>query len=173
MNEREALREAAERRRLSTRHLTIVSGATVLSVLLVIFIVQDVARQPVLVTSLASSAFLLYYQPRNEINDFKPLVFGHLLAVMMGYGASLLLPIPYWSSILSVVGTVVLLSLLRLVHPPAISTSLVFSYRPYELDAVVTFLLSLVVILALGLIYLLLRHGIRSTHWASFFDLKE
>lgn len=169
MNEREALREAAERRRLSTRHLTIVSGATVLSVLLVIFIVQDVARQPVL----ASSAFLLYYQPRNEINDFKPLVFGHLLAVMMGYGASLLLPIPYWSSILSVVGTVVLLSLLRLVHPPAISTSLVFSYRPYELDAVVTFLLSLVVILALGLIYLLLRHGIRSTHWASFFDLKE
>jgi hypothetical protein len=91
----------------------------------------------------------------------------------MGYGASLLLPIPYWSSILSVVGTVVLLSLLRLVHPPAISTSLVFSYRPYELDAVVTFLLSLVVILALGLIYLLLRHGIRSTRWATFFDLED
>ena len=70
---------ATMRMHQSSYRLAVVSGATVVTILTVIFVVQDLARQPVLVTSLASSTFLLYYQPGNEINRLRPLVFGHLI----------------------------------------------------------------------------------------------
>lgn len=153
--------------------LAVVSTATVLSVLIVIFIVQDLIRQPVLITSLASSTFLLYYQPLNEINRFGPLVFGHIIATSIGYLASLLLPVPYVSAAVSMALSIVVLVLLRMVHPPAISTSLVFSYRPHDATVIVTFLLTLAVVIALAFTYLLLRKGIQPSRWAHHFGLHE
>ena len=160
-------------KRYSVQHLAAVSIATVLSVIAVIFVVQELASRPILVASLGSSAFLLYFQPRNEVNNFRPLVLGHLLAAATGYGANLLLPEPYLSVATGLAVTVLLLTGLRLVHPPAISTSLVFAYRPEQAEAIVTFGLTLLVVVALALIYFFLRHGISATRWASFFHPEE
>ncbi|MHB1416124.1 MAG: HPP family protein, partial [Chloroflexota bacterium] len=145
--------------------------ATVVTVVGAIFLVQGLARQPILITSLASSAFLFYYQPLNEVNRFAPLVFGHLLAAGVGFLAALFLPVPYASTAVSIAGTVVLLMVLRLVHPPAISTSLVFSYQPHGVPALLTFALVLFIIAVLGLLYVLLRIGIQPSRWAHFFGL--
>ena len=160
-------------KRYSAEHLAVVSIATVLSVLAVIFVVQELARRPILVASLGSSAFLLFFQPRNEVNNFRPLVFGHLLAAATGYGANLLFPEPYLSVAGGLAVTVLLLTGLRLVHPPAISTSLVFAYRPEQAEAIVTFGLTLAVVVALALIYFFLRHGISATRWAPLFDPED
>ncbi|MDX1664458.1 MAG: HPP family protein [Candidatus Promineifilaceae bacterium] len=169
-------REGRKRRtikRYSAEHLAAVAIATVLSVVAIIFVVQELATRPILVASLGSSAFLLYFQPRNEVNNFKPLVFGHLLAAVTGYGANLLFPEPYLSVASGLAVTVLLLAALRLVHPPAISTSLVFAYRPEQAVAIVTFGLTLAVVVALALIYFFLRHGISATRWATLFHPEE
>ncbi len=153
----------------SARRLVAVSVATIATVLLLIFVVQDLARQPVLVTSLASSAFLLYYQPQNEVNRFKPLVFGHALAAGVGFVASLLLPLPYVATAVGIATTVVLMSLLRIVYPPAISTTLVFAYRPHDVTVIVTFLGTLAVVLVLALVYFALWYGIAPRRWGAHF----
>ena len=156
----------------SHQQITVVSVATVLTVLAVIFVVQGVRHQPVLVTSLASSVFLLYWQPLNEVNRFKPLVFSHLIAMSVGYAASLVLPPPYASAAVALAVCVPLLSFLRLVHPPAISTSLVFSYRPQETSALSTFVVAIAVVVALAFVYLLLRWGVQPRKWAHLFGFE-
>ena len=60
----------------------------------------------------------LYYQPRNEVNDFKPLLLGHLLAAGVGYRAHVLLPEPYFSTLVGLGLTILLLALFKAVHPP-------------------------------------------------------
>ena len=105
-----AFAEARERAALPERtRLITVAIATVISTTAVIFVVRDMAKQPVLITSLASSIFLLYHQPLNEINRFTPIVAGHLIAVTVGYLATLLLPMPYISAAVSVAAAVIIL----------------------------------------------------------------
>lgn len=124
-------------------------------------------------TSLASSTFLLYCQPLNEINRFKPPVFGHLLAAMVGFAAALVLPIPYASSAASITVSVILMSLPGIVYPPAVSTSLIFSYRPHDASAVATFMLTLVVGVVPAALYILLHRGIKPSRWADQFGLTD
>lgn len=157
----------------SSYPLAAVSGATVATILVVIFIVRDLAHQPVLVTSLASSTFLLYYQPLNEMNRLRPLVLGHLLSCVTGFVASLVLPVPYLSAAVSIAVSVTAMTLLRIAYPPAVSTSLIFSYRPHDVSALLTFLLTLLVVAVLAFLYFVLVHGIRPSRVARWFGFPE
>ena len=89
---------------------------------------------------------------------------------LVSYGAHVLLPEPYLSTLAGLGLTILLLALMRAVHPPAVSTSLVFAYRPVDVGVMLTFLLTLLVLIVLALVYFFLRHGIAVTRWAPFFD---
>lgn len=151
----------------------VVGGATVATLLVTIFVVRDLARQPVLVTSLASSTFLLYYQPANEVNRFRPLIFGHLLSCFVGFVASIILPAPYISAAVSISVSVMAMMMLRITYPPAVSTSLVFSYRPHEISALLTFILTLFMVVTLAVLYFVLIRGIKPSRFASLFGLEQ
>ena len=49
------------------KRVAMVGAATVITVVLMIVVVEQIARQAVLVTSLAASTFLLYYQPLHRM----------------------------------------------------------------------------------------------------------
>ncbi len=158
---------------LSQQRIIVVSSATVGTILAVLFVAQDVAKQPVLITSLASSSFLLYYQPLNEINRFRPLVFSHVISSLIGYIASLIFPVPYISAAVCITLSVIAMLAFRIVHPPAVSTSLVFSYRPHEATALLTFFLTLMVVVILAFIYLFMHRIIRPGRFAGHFGLND
>ncbi|WP_426119501.1 HPP family protein [Kocuria sp. LHG3120] len=155
------------------KRVAMVGAATVITVVLMIVVVEQIARQAVLVTSLAASTFLLYYQPLHRMNRFVPVVGGHLIAAGVGFLSDKFIPGGTLAPAVAITVTVAALAGLRIIHPPAVSTSVVFAYRPHEVSALLTFSLTLVVVVALAAVYLLLRHVIAPRRWAYLFGLDE
>jgi len=134
--------ECYRRRRLTLRDEFLLALSPTATVLVVYALVDVVARQRLLFTALAASAFLIYLDPRYGVNAVKTLVLSQLMAATMGFLAFLWLGPGFWSGGVAMVTTIVLMILLDVVHPPAVSTSLIFSFRAAEESSVVLFILA-------------------------------
>ncbi len=99
-----------------------------ITVLAVLGLVEAVTRQRLLFASLASSAFLIYLDPRHAMNSVRTLAVAQLSAALFGFSASLALGHGY-AAAAAMLATIATMALLDAVHPPAVSTSLVFALR--------------------------------------------
>jgi CBS-domain-containing membrane protein len=118
-----------KQRRLSVRdklRLALLPTATVLSMLGVI---EAFGRHHLLCASLASSAFLIYWDPRNEMNSVHAVVVSQMTAAGVGWLMWLLLGGGYAAAACAIPLAILLLILLKAVHPPAVSTALAFAMR--------------------------------------------
>ena len=130
--ERESLRpiEGAarpDRRRLRLADELLLALLPTAAVLLVLAAVEALSRQRLLFASLASSAFLIYLDPRHGTNAVRTLVVAQLSAALLGLAAFLLLGPGYAAAGVGMVAAIVLMILLDAVHPPAVSTALSFA----------------------------------------------
>ena len=127
------------RRRFNLRTellLVLLPTATVLGTL---FFLEAFSRQQILFTSLASSAFLIYLDPLHIMNRVRTLVIAQPLALLIGYAAHLLVPGDYLAAGTGMVLTILVMVLLDAVHPPAVSTSLLFAFHDYTEATLVLF----------------------------------
>lgn len=151
----------AFRRRFNLRTellLALLPTATVLGTL---FFLDVFSRQHVLFTSLASSAFLIYLDPEHIMNRVRTLLIAQPLALFIGFGTQLLISSDYEAAGLGMVITILAMILLDAVHPPAVSTSLLFAFRDYSEQTLVLFGLALgmtVVLVALEQAVVWLAH---------------
>ena len=120
-----------------------------LVVLATVFAVELLRHERVLYASLASSAFLVYRDPGHQMNTVRVMVTAHVVGVLFGIGAALLLRPSYAAAAVAMVGTIVALVLLDAVHPPAVSTTLGFAFVAGQDTAVGYFLLALAMLVAL------------------------
>ena len=132
-----------ERREIGLRGELILAALPTLVVLAMLGLIDVLSRQRVLFASLASSAFLIYLDPTHGMNAMRTLIGSHLLATTVGL-------LSYWAfghgymAVGTAMGvTIFLLILLDLVHPPAVSTSLIFAFRVDAEKTAVLFLLAL------------------------------
>ena len=123
-----------------------------LIVLATVFLLSALRHERILFASLASSAFLIYRDPSHPMNGVRTMVGAHLVAVACGVGAALLFGAGYTAVAAAMIGTILLLVLANLVHPPAISTALGFAFFASQSDAAGVFLLSLGLLAALVLL---------------------
>ena len=119
------------------------------TVLVALGMVTAFQRQPVLFASLASSAFLIYLDPRHPMNNARIVASAHLFGVACGILAALILGAGLFAGGVAMAATIFLLVLLDVVHPPAIATALGFAFFQQEDQAVVFFLLALAMLIAL------------------------
>jgi CBS-domain-containing membrane protein len=91
--------------------------------------VEVLSRQRLLFASLASSAFLIYLDPQHSTNSIRTLFISQMMAATVGLVMYLILGPGYVSGGSAMVITIVLMILLDVVHPPAVSTSLSFAFR--------------------------------------------
>lgn len=145
--ERESLKpvEGANRelrRRLGLRGDLALALLPTLVVLGVFGFVEVVSRQRLLFAPLASSAFLIYLDPLHATNTARTLTISHLLAAAVGLLTYLLLGHGYAAGGSAMVLTILLMVLLDVVHPPAVSTSLSFALRAGSERDVVLFALA-------------------------------
>lgn len=111
-------------------------------VMLAIGLLGVATGEPWLFPSLGPTAFMQAEFPEHPTTDVYHTVVGHLIGIGAGIGAVLLLgaqdapaidvtgdlvPIRVWAAALSVAATILLTILLRASHPPAASTTLLFS----------------------------------------------
>ncbi|MGN6547447.1 MAG: HPP family protein [Aureliella sp.] len=138
--------EREPRRRLSLKHELVLAFLPTLMVLLVLSLVESLAQQRLLFSSLASSAFLIYLDPQHGTNTVRTLTISHFTAALIGLATSLLLPDSYAAAGVAMVLTIGFMVVFDAVHPPAVSTSLIFAFRAEDIHSLALFMLSLIVI---------------------------
>lgn len=131
-------------------------------VLVAFFGTQMLTAHPILFASLASSAFLIYHEPRHRMNRLRVMVAAQFLAAAIGTGASLLFGSGYVAGAVSMVLTITLLILLHIVHPPAVSTSLGFALLGPGYGALEAFLLAVAIVATLAVLQVI---AIWTLHW--------
>ena len=137
------------RQRLGLRGELILAVLPTLTVLAVFAFVEVLSQQRLLFASLASSAFLIYLDPKHGMNSVRTLVIAHLTAAGLGFGTFMLLGPGYLASGAAMVGTVVLMIVFDAVHPPAVSTSLSFAFRAGSASNLLLFVLAIGITVAL------------------------
>lgn len=119
----------APRQRLGLRGELMLAAAPTAVVLGVLALVEVLSQQRLLFASLASSAFLIYLDPQHGTNAIRTLILSHLMAACIGLVTYLTFGSGYVSGGTAMVLTIVLMIVLDVVHPPAVSTSLSFALR--------------------------------------------
>ncbi len=117
------------RRRLDVRGELVLALLPTVIMLTVLAMVEVLSRQRLLFASLASSAFLIYLDPQHSTNSIRTLFISQMMAATVGLVMYLILGPGYVSGGSAMVITIVLMILLDVVHPPAVSTSLSFAFR--------------------------------------------
>lgn len=131
--------------------LALLPTATVLTVLAEIKIFSRQRLFFASLASLASGAFLIYLDPHHNTTTVRALASSHALAATAGLVAFLTLGHGHGDGAASaaMVVTIVLMVLLDVVHPPAVSTSLTFAPRAGTERDIVLVALALGMIVAL------------------------
>jgi len=128
------------------------------TVLLAAFLLEWFTHQRILFASLAASAFLIYYAPTHHMNTIRVMVTAQLLGCFIGAGIGAF-GAGYGAAAVAMTFTVVMLIVLRNVHPPAIASSLGFAFLGPQVRSLVAFLV------ALGLIVVLVVLQPALTRW--------
>lgn len=122
------------------------------STLAVVMLLNAVSRQEILFTSLASSAFLIYVDPLHEVNSVRTLLMAQISAALIGYCSFLVAGGHYLSIALAMVGTIVFMLLVHALHPPALSTALVFSWYASHKNSIGLFIAAILILVLLVVI---------------------
>ncbi len=139
-------------RNLSIWQELILAALPTVTVLLVIALVGFLSSRAVLFTSLASSAFLIYINPSNKMNNGRTLVISQMVGALAGYASFTLLGKNYFGVGAAMILTIVLMIVLNAVHPPAVSTSLLFGLGGEFASDLALFALALLMTLMLILL---------------------
>lgn len=146
---REGARELAMGRRGGVvGELSLALPPTIM-VLAVIFLIEGVTRQRLLFASLASSAFLIYYDPGHRMNTVRVMLTAQLLGCFLGTAIALLIGSGYLAGATSMTATILVLVVMDIVHPPAVSTALAFAFVAPKERTLLLFLVALISIAAL------------------------
>ena len=131
----------------------VLAALPTLTVIGIFLTLQVFSRQTFLFASLASSAFLIYQDPKNGMNETKVMVPAHITAALIGVGTFLIFGEGYLSGAVAMSLTITLLIIFGIVHPPAVSTSLIFAFRVQEAKTLLVFLMALLMVAVLYVIH--------------------
>jgi hypothetical protein len=139
----------AVRRRLGVGAELALAAPPTAIVLVVLAFVDALSRQRLLFGSLASSAFLIYLDPRHPTNHVRTLVLAQACGALMGWLLFVALGPSYVGAGVALVATTAAMIALDAVHPPAVSTALGFALRSGDASSLAIFGLALGVTAAL------------------------
>ncbi|WP_427157144.1 HPP family protein [Aliinostoc sp. HNIBRCY26] len=130
------------RHRLSWKDELVLATAPTIVILTVFSLVEVLTSQRLLFASLASSAFLIYLDPQHETNTVKTLVISQIMAATIGFVIFMVMGSGYLSGGTAMIMTIVLMIVLDVMHPPAVSTSLSFALKAGNESNLVLFALA-------------------------------
>jgi CBS-domain-containing membrane protein len=140
------------RRRLGWRGELALAALPTVTVLVVLLLVETLARQRLLYASLASSAFLIYLDPTHPTNHVRTLLVAQAAAAALGWAALAALGPGYAAGATAMVTAIVAMIAADAVHPPAVSTALSFALGTGDTRPLVLFGLALLVTAGLVLL---------------------
>ena len=106
-------------------------------------LVEALTEQRLLFASLASSAFLIYLDPEHGTNRVRALLVSQLVAAGLGWIGFAMLGAGYTAAAIALVGTILIMVVLDVVHPPAVATAMSFALRAGDASNLGLFALAL------------------------------
>jgi len=147
-----------KRKRNLTAEFLLVLLPTVF-VLGVLALMHTYVHRRLLFGSLASSAFLIYLDPKHLTNRVRTLVIAQGSAICIGYFTPALIPPSYAGAAVAMVAIILVMLFFDAMHPPAVSTAVSFAFekdapRTAGLFALAMSLVVVLVLLQRGLLLL-------------------
>src|SRR5262249_46293480 len=127
MSDMKTAQPSLTQRRLSVGDKLLLALLPTAIVLLMLGVIEAFGRHHLLCASMASSAFLIFWDPRHEMNSVHAVVVSQMTAAGVGWLMWLLLGGGYAAAACAIPLAVMLMILLQAVHPPAVSTPLAFA----------------------------------------------
>jgi CBS-domain-containing membrane protein len=154
----------SRRRRLGLKGEMLLALMPTLTVLLVLAVVEAVSRQRLLFASLASSAFLIYLDPANAMNNVRTLALSQIGSAAIGLACYLMLGPGYLSGGTAMVLAIAAMIALDAMHPPAVSTALSFGLRAGDESNLGLFIMAvgitaILIVLQRAALWVLRRHA--------------
>jgi CBS-domain-containing membrane protein len=118
-------------------------------IITVLILLETFSKQQLLFSSLASSAFLIYLDPKHPTNSIRTLIIAQLSAALIGYLIYLLIGAGYLAATISMIISITVMIVTRSMHPPAVSTALVFAFQYKEANVVMMFVLAVLLLVIL------------------------
>ncbi len=115
-------------------------------IIAVLVLLEAFSKQQLLFSSLASSAFLIYLDPRHPTNSIRTLMIAQLSASVIGYVVYLVAGAGYTAAAVSMVLAITLMILTKAMHPPAVSTALIFAFEYKQVNTLMMFFLAVLLL---------------------------
>lgn len=118
-------------------------------IIAVLLLLKAFSKQELLFASLASSAFLIYLDPKNPTNSIRTLLIAQTSAAIIGYLIYRLAGPGYTPAAFSMVAIVLLMVFTKAMHPPAVASALNFAFQRTKPDTLSLFLFALLLLVIL------------------------
>lgn len=126
--------------------LAVMPAAIIIAVLMLL---EAFSKQQLLFSSLASSAFLIYLDPRHPTNSIRTLVIAQLSAALIGYLMYLLIGPGYFSAAISMIIVIAVMIFTHAMHPPAVSSALIFAFQHTRVNTLMMFFFAVLLLVIL------------------------
>lgn len=121
-----------------------------LTAIAVLMLLEAFSKQQILFSSLASSAFLIYVDPKHPTNSIRTL--AQTSAAIIGYITYLIAGPGYAAASVSMIIVIAVMILAHAMHPPAVSSALLFAFQPAKPNVLLLFLLAVILLILLVLL---------------------
>lgn len=126
--------------------LALLPSAVMIAVLILL---KAFSNQQILFSSLASSAFLIYLDPKHPANSIRTLLIAQLSAASIGYLVFLIAGLGYVSAAVSMIIAIAVMIAAKAMHPPAVSTALVFAFQYSKINTLFMFFFAVLLLIIL------------------------
>ncbi len=126
-------------------------------IIAVLVLLEAFSKQQLLFSSLASSAFLIYLDPKHPTNSIRTLMIAQLSASVIGYLIYLVAGSGYLAAAISMIFAIIVMIVAKAMHPPAVSTALIFAFEHKDVNNLMLFFLA---VLLLAILIVLQRASI-------------
>ncbi len=132
---------------LKTEIILAVMPATM--IISVLMLLEIFTSQKLLFSSLASSAFLIYMDPKHPTNRVRTLIIAQISAALIGYLIFILLGPGYLSAAISMINAIIVMISAKAMHPPAVSSAMIFAFQYTKPNTLMLFMMAVLLLVML------------------------
>jgi CBS-domain-containing membrane protein len=118
-------------------------------IILVLMLLEAFSKQQLLFSSLASSAFLIYLDPKHPTNRVRTLIIAQSSAALIGFIVYIIVGPGYLSAAISMIIAIAAMLAAKAMHPPAVSSALIFAFEYTRVNTLLMFFTAVMLLIIL------------------------
>jgi CBS-domain-containing membrane protein len=136
-------------RRFNFKTEVLLAVMPVTMIIAVLMLLEVFTNQKLLFSSLASSAFLIYMDPKHPTNRIRTLTIAQMSAAVIGFLIFILIGPGYLSAAVSMIIVIIVMIWTKAMHPPAVSSAMIFAFQYTKPNTLMLFMMAVLLLVML------------------------